>query len=647
MKRLRLLFFVLGAFIFWTPGFSSPFDPPSIKEDFLLPQDSLLKDYTSKPLADSQKIEEMTERLRPMLFSNFGDFTLEKWYANKPVWIAQFGDRESILYVANILYEKYIAENRLLDAAKVKNAIGRIYSSDGEYSKAIEESQVAYALAQRIEDPTEIGWNLTCISNNFFRAFDPKPAMEYAQRALDISRQHKNHEIEVTVLIVMGGIESELLEYEDALATVKEALAIAKANDLTFLEKKATLNITYIYNRLERYNETITFLDENIDFSGLSASFVDIFLCYNLFGAYLGKGDYDKATSYLDMGCTIANEIELKYAILSCYEYQTKLYETQGLYQQALEASMKTQEVQAELTGIEQTQAIQSLKTRLALLEKDLEIEKLDQAQKESRRNYSQRTKRYVYTILFLIFFMPALYVFMRNQNRVKSAEQQREIAEAKIQVLQSQMHPHFIFNALSGIQNYILKSEKIEAYNYLGKFATLLRTLTKTFTQAHINLDQEIEFIRSYLEIEKLRFRESFVYSISLSPDLVGLTSMIPRMIIQPVVENALIHGITGLDRQGVIEITIKTADNQKGICCTVTDNGRGREAAAEQAKEQGERGHLSIATANTSKRINFLRRLGYEEVDITIEDLYNGNEAIGTKVCLYLPYLHDGLIS
>ena len=156
--------------------------------------------------------------------------------------------------------------------------------------------------------------------------------------------------------------------------------------------------------------------------------------------------------------------------------------------------------------------------------------------------------------------------------------------------------------------------------------------------------MDQEIEFIQSYLEIEKLRFRESFVYSINLSPDLVGVTSMIPRMIIQPVVENALIHGISDLDRQGVIEITFKTADNQKGICCTVSDNGRGREAATKLAKERGEKGHLSIATANTGKRISFLRRLGYEEVDITIEDVYDGDEAAGTKVCLYLPYLTKG---
>jgi len=643
MKRLQFHFFCLGALLFWTPCFSSSFDLPAIDEDFLLPQPPLTDDNIDRPLADSQKIVEMTELLRPLLFSTFGDFELESWYARKEVWIPHFGDSKSILFIADKIYREYRQANKLSEAASVKNAISRIYSRDGNYSKAIEESLISYELAQRIEETTAIGWNLTCLSDYYFRAGNHASSLEYAQRAIDVSHTINHPGIESSVLLIIGGVKAEKSEYDSSLQLVTKALKIAEKYGLDLIEKKAALNTTFIYNRQEKYDETIAFLNENIDFFGLSASLPNIFLCFNLYGAYKGKKDFEKATSYLDLGCEMANNMNLRYAVLSCEEYRIELYEAQGLYQQALEASQKSRKVQTELKGIEQSQAIQSLTNRLTLLEKNLEIERLNIAQKESQRKNQLYTRNLTSAMLFLFLLIPGTYFFMRKRNQVKFAEQQRKIAEAKIQVLQSQMHPHFIFNTLNGIQNYILKSKKIEAYNYLGKFATLLRTLTKTYTQAHINLDQEIEFIRSYMEIEKLRFRESFVYSITVAPELTGVSSMIPRMIIQPIVENALIHGITGLKRQGLIEIRINPSDNGRGICCVVTDDGRGREAAAEMAKEGGEKGHLSIATANTEKRINFLHRLGYKEVAVTIEDLYEDGKAAGTKVSLFLPYLKE----
>ncbi|MEL6628892.1 MAG: histidine kinase, partial [Bacteroidota bacterium] len=242
---------------------------------------------------------------------------------------------------------------------------------------------------------------------------------------------------------------------------------------------------------------------------------------------------------------------------------------------------------------------------------------------------------------IFLVTFIPGVYFFMRSRHRANSALQQKEIAEAKLHVLQSQMHPHFMFNALGGVQNYILKSEKIEAYNYMGKFATLLRTITKTSNQMHIELEQEIEFLKSYLDMEKLRFRDDFQYSIEVDPELQTTQVSVPSMVIQPLVENALIHGLSGLERKGTLEITINKLPNGQGICCTVEDNGRGREAAREIAKRQASKGHLSIATVNMQKRLEFLRSFGYGDVESKVEDLHENGEAVGTKVCIYLPFM------
>jgi len=441
----------------------------------------------------------------------------------------------------------------------------------------------------------------------------------------------------------MGGIKGYQFKYDAAIALIKQSILVARANNLPEIERRGVVNVSFNYNRLGLYNESITFLNEHIDFSQIAPSITNTFLCYNLHSAYLGMQDFDKASFYLDRGCAMANEFGFVYAQLFCERYRTALYKAQRSYQEALAASERARDIQAKLTGAEQTRAIQSLKTRLRLLEKDLEIERLDQASKEQEQAYEKRFGRFIATIGFLAFFIPTVFLIMRNRHQVKSAEQQKELAETKLQVLQSQMHPHFIFNALGGIQNYILKSEKIAAYKYLGKFATLLRTITKSATQIHVPLDQEIAFIKSYLDMEKLRFRDDFVYSLTIDPLLEQTKVVIPSMIIQPIVENALMHGLAGLNRQGAVKIEIKPCSDQDGICCIVADNGRGRQAAKKIAEKQDFKGHLSIATVNTQKRLDFLRLMGHEQVAMEIEDLYSGGKPAGTKVSVFLPTIKE----
>ncbi|MEL6357478.1 MAG: histidine kinase, partial [Bacteroidota bacterium] len=207
-------------------------------------------------------------------------------------------------------------------------------------------------------------------------------------------------------------------------------------------------------------------------------------------------------------------------------------------------------------------------------------------------------------------------------------------------QVLQAQMNPHFMFNALGGIQNYILKSEKIEAYNYLGKFASLLRIIANYAANVHIELEREVEFINTYLELEKLRFREDFDYTLEVDERLKNGNYNIPSIVIQPIVENAMIHGLAGLERKGYLRVDIRPF--QDGIMCVVTDNGRGRKAAEEIGRRTRQTKHLSIASVNTKNRLAFLRKIGYENAKLEVEDLYQNGEAAGTKVTIYLPFMY-----
>jgi len=594
---------------------------------------------------DSQKVGELVNTLRPLLMAPVCERKIENWYANKSAWIDQFGDPQNVYYSAQIIFEEFLLTDDLSNASRAKSAISRLYAKDGHYPVSIEAGKEAYELAQRAEDSIAIGWSLTSMSNSFSTMRDLEAARSYGENALQLSRDIQHPAIEATALVILGGVAARDSLYDTALALTQQGLNVAKTHGYPVIERRALLNISYNFNHTLRFDESIELLTKNVDFSNLSVSIPNIFLCFNLQGAYARKKDYAQASHFLDLACTLANEMDFTYAQLNCEKARTRLFEQQSQYAQALAAANRASNIQQKITGLQQTQAIQSLKTQMRLLEKDLEIEKLDQAHIASEHAYRQRFRAFLFATAFLLFFAVGTYFFMRSQNQTKSAEQQKKLAETKLHLLQSQIHPHFIFNALAGIQNYILKSKKIDAFNFISKFATLLRTITKTSTQIDIKLGQEIRFIESYLEIEKLRFRDDFTYSLEVDPELLDMSNFrIPNMIIQPVVENALVHGLAGLDGRGKLSVEIKTCQyHEYGVCCIVTDNGRGREAAKKLAAQQNSEDHLSIATVNTNKRVEFLRSLGYTKVQFNIEDLYENGHPAGTQVSIFLPYLQE----
>lgn len=594
------------------------------------------------PGVDAEKTAELVAYLRPLLFTLENERILEDWYANKTAWIEFFGDVQNVEFCAELIFDECMAAHDLSKASWAMNSIGRLYAKDGKYMLALEAAQKAYELGYRAQDSTRMAWGLNYISSIFVWLEDYPAAQEYAERTLDLAQKIGNKAVEATIINVFGAMKAYRDEdYDGALDNMRQSLGIAEENGLDPIAKRVTINITYTLNNLGRYDEAIAILTDLVDVQQLPSSIASVFLCYNFHNAYLGKEDFERATYYLDAGFDFATDLDYRYGQMHGEQYRTTLYTRQGLYQQALEASERTRSLQNEITALERTSSLQSLKTNMRLSQKDLEIERIDQARLASEQKFRQQLQEVIFLGIFLVTFIPGTYFIMRSRHRAKSALQQKEIAEAKLHVLQSQMHPHFMFNALGGVQNYILKSEKIEAYNYMGKFATLLRTITKTSNQIHIELEQEIEFLKSYLDMEKLRFRDDFQYSIEVDPKLQTTQVSIPSMVIQPLVENALIHGLSGLDRKGVLQLIINKSPNGRGICCTVKDNGRGRAAALEIAEKQGSKGHLSIATVNMQKRLEFLRSFGYEDVESKVEDLQENGEALGTKVCIYLPFM------
>ena len=235
----------------------------------------------------------------------------------------------------------------------------------------------------------------------------------------------------------------------------------------------------------------------------------------------------------------------------------------------------------------------------------------------------------------------------MELEVKYKAEQKEREAQLLRLQAtrlqlkaLRAQMNPHFMFNALNAIQNYMTSNDLRSAAKYLAKFATLMRKSLEYSDQEIIPLEEEIEFLREYLEINAgLRFENRLKYFIEVSDELEEDIMGVPTMIIQPYVENAIEHGLRSRDK-GEIRISFEPAD-QDNILCTVTDNGIGRVEATRIRQSDPLHGqHKSRGTSITEKRLQVFHNSD-EGVFVKTIDLFDPQtgQAAGTRVELIIP--------
>lgn len=194
-----------------------------------------------------------------------------------------------------------------------------------------------------------------------------------------------------------------------------------------------------------------------------------------------------------------------------------------------------------------------------------------------------------------------AYYLYKRRTRYLKNKiDVEREVRDLEKAALQAQMNPHFIFNCLNSIQNFVMQNEKEEAMKYLGQFAKLIRQNLNASVESLVQLDQEIAMLTNYLDLEKLRLNHRFDYEIGCEPSLPVEDIKIPSLLIQPFVENAVIHGMRNRDVGGMI--TIHFAQDAGRLQVTVTDNGQGHRSNIDT------KSHKSVGMSITQKRLAFL---------------------------------------
>ncbi|WP_354667791.1 tetratricopeptide repeat-containing sensor histidine kinase [Arenibacter algicola] len=360
---------------------------------------------------------------------------------------------------------------------------------------------------------------------------------------------------------------------------------------------------------------------------------------YKIANAYIAQDKYDEAIPYLEESIKDADVDDDLLVRKDATRKLSEVYKYKGDYTKALETYQeyvavvdtlyvrKEQEIaraarfnrelaskQSRISGLEQERELTQSKYSLALTEQQLVAESI------KRQNWI------IYSLIFGMLLMGlATYFFYRSNKQQKLANNLLALKS-----LRSQMNPHFIFNALNSVNNFIAKSDERSANRYLSDFSTLMRAVLENSDEDFIPLSKELELLELYTKLEHSRFSDKFDYAIIVDEDIDIDAFQIPPMLLQPYIENAIWHGLRYREDKGFLKIELKQKDRH-ALEISITDNGIGRKNSA-ALKTQNQKKQKSKGMGNIKKRIEILNDMYKDKVDVFISDLETNGT--GTKV-------------
>ena len=401
----------------------------------------------------------------------------------------------------------------------------------------------------------------------------------------------------------IGKVHQLMYNYDSALHYLKPFESMKAMNALTGRIMKGKLRLSDLYISMNQYDKALPIINEMIKKADeeIKSSNSEIFiglkgrLSMNAAKAWLGKNDAQKALKYATDGLTLQKQVNWKTTMIDNYlvlsDVYNRLSKNDSAYHylknyMAMKDSLVNRQFFWRLNSYKKEAEEDRKTSQINFLNKD----NLIKQQKLKQQAFVKKCLVAGIIILFLLgVFVFRTLILKRKaalqkqqlENEKKQAELQQKATELEMQALRAQMNPHFIFNCLSSINKFILKNDTDAASDYLTRFSRLIRHGLTNSQLSLIPLSDEIEMLRLYLDMERLRFSESFNYNIiyenTIEPEII----YIPPMLLQPFCENAIWHGLMHKEGQGKLEVMMSIQDGE--LQCIIADNGIGREKAAE----------------------------------------------------------------
>ena len=502
--------------------------------------------------------------------------------------------------------------------------------------------------------------------NLYYVLGDNLNALDAYQEAVLLSKKISDKPLESSLLSNIGNIHADLKEYDRALENYRAYLNTARELGSRPDEIKALSNIAIVYNDSKNFEEGISYLEKALELAKLENN--DLFVAAitnNLALAQKKAGAHEKALVNYQKAADLAQQIGNKYieasALNSIGEINALLQnfsvaETNADRALSISKEIGAVEWQADSWKVlsiayeskgKMAKALYAYKEYITLRDSVLSEEKKSEltrkemqfkmerqqaiAQEEIKRERLVKNGYLIGTLVLLI--ISALgYVFYKRRRdaleKKKIAEFNAKVAETELKALRSQMNPHFIFNSLNSISDFIARKDIKQADDYLVKFSKLTRSILENSEKKWIPLEEDLELMELYIQLEALRLEEKLTYTITIDESIETDNTLIPPFILQPFIENSIWHGIAPKNGLGQIDLSIKKAEDM--LVCSVDDNGVGRLKNHGQTHKNN-----SFGLKITRNRIDIINHLKNTKGSLK---LFDKNE--GVRVEIRLPY-------
>lgn len=525
--------------------------------------------------------------------------------------------------------------NSKKDIALSLNSIGIIYWYQGDYPKALEYEYKVLKISEEIGDKRRIAGSLNNIGNIYHEQGDLVKALEDQHKALKIYEEINARPDIANLFNNIGVIYRKQHDFAAALNYHYKALKIREEiGDKTAIASSLN-NIGVLHyeqndypKALEHYTKALKIFEQLGDKKNITN------LLINIGNNYFKQKRYVEALNYQNQSLIPANEIGYMEGIKEAEKSLSEIYQQLNDNAPALEHYKKYIAVRDTIFNETKSRQIAEMRTKYEVNQKEKEIALLT--------NEKKLQEIELYSIIIGILLVVIIVFVLYNRHHVKQkllAEKhklviEKQLIEIEQRALLLQMNPHFIFNSLSSIGSLIYENKPQVAVKYLTMFSRLMRLILEYSLESSIPVSKEIELLKCYVELEQFRFEDKFDFTLNISPE-VPLESTIPPMLIQPHVENAILHGLNSKTGKGHLEIKMDYINNT--VVCQVKDDGIGRERSNLLNNKSS---HKSMATGITQKRIELISQSQELPIQLRTEDLKTASgEAAGTLVEVIIP--------
>ncbi len=524
------------------------------------------------------------------------------------------------------------------------NHLEKIYFPIGksaELNQDYENSVLYYSkYLKNVSSPDEVVKAKTALGDVFLKKKELVAAEKYYQEALKIEKKRDNKTGIVALNLKLGELEKEKKN------TVKAVEYYRSSQDAAFqINDDAAINQAYsdisnIYENEDNIEEGIEISQEALDFnekrnnkSEQSKNNIDL-------ANFLLKQDKDEeAIQHLESSVLIAEEfgdIENK---SKAFKALSEAYGKTGQESEALQKYKEYLILEDSLYNIRKKQLaeqnrkgemLDNAQNKLSLLEKDKQLnENTIELLKQERiiqEEFINRQRILTYSLILGILILLITSYLVYRSNKAKNKANQLLVLKS----LRAQMNPHFIFNALNSVNSFISKNDERAANRYLSDFSRLMRDVMENSQEDFISLTKEVDILSMYLKLENHRFKDKFDYSFDVDENINTEDVVIPPMLIQPYIENAVWHGLRYKKEKGFLKVNINQSGN--AIVVTIEDNGIGRKKSQE-LKTENQKILKSTGIKNIDSRLKIISDIYKTNLDVTITDADEVNHS-GTKV-------------